>query len=538
MSYPDVVSDGAYRWRRTAVLAVVLLAPFNLRVPNTALTDLGLRLLVIVALLLVGPTAVVGLRRQPRVDWIDITALVWLAAVWVAALASNDIRLGAGGAARLSVAILLIPSIRGVVRSRRDVTDILRALATGVGAAGVLALFIWSFDKEPLLGRAFVGERTFLGPLSRLTKPWGHANLAAMAIGASLATVATLRKQWLGLALAAALTVSLVLTVSRGGLVAAAVAGVAWIILRRHRIDALVVGALVFLAAVTTLLSAAWDIRTDQLGDDAFFGHELTVSPTIQAGGAEHTTSVTVENQSSVIFEREGERRVLISARWLGDDGLIWSEDWWQLPTDLAPGESLTAPLTLSPRVPEGVWQMRWDLLIEDVAYFGQFTGQDPIWSRGEVLRSTPDPNQSPPYVLVERDIRIDRVDAWSVAWQDFASSPLLGVGPHQFGDSVAAERTAAGQLVGAHAHHIVLEPLATWGLLGTVPFAVLGLRAGWRSVRRAWRSRTAEACAIAVGLLAVAAHGTVDWPLAAVTTAIPIATLLGLALAKPVDQP
>ena len=524
--------DGPSQWRRNAILGVVALAPFNLSVPNEAWTGFGLRFLVIGSLVAVVAVVLSEFRASAtRVDWIDATAYFWLAAIWLSALISNNVMLGGGSAARLSVAILLLPALRSVVQSRHDCTLVLRALALGAGIAVLLAIFLWLFDQETIVGEAFVGRRTFLGPLSRLTKPWAHANVAAMALGASVASVATLRKQWLVVTLATAITIGLVLTVSRGGVIAGAAVALGWVLLRRRRTDTLVVGGLVGVAVVTVLLSAAWGVRLDQLGDEAFFAANLDVPELVEAGGPSDLTSITIENQSSVTFEREGDRQVLISARWLGDDGLIWSEDWWQLPDDLAPGETLTADLSLSPRVPVGTWQIRWDLLIDQTAYFDQFLGKEPQLSRGEVSRTTVDPNNAEPYILVQRNVGISRNTGWRVAWQDFASSPLVGVGPNQFGGQAAPALAEEGQRVTAHAHNILLEPLATWGLLGTVPFAVLGAVAAWRSFQQAARTRRVEACAVAVGLLAVGVHGIFDWPLVVITTGIPVGTLMGLAL-------
>lgn len=220
----------------------------------------------------------------------------------------------------------------------------------------------------------------------------------------------------------------------------------------------------------------------------------------------------------------------MISARWLGPDGLIWNEDWWQLPHDLEPGQTVSTGLTIGPRLPVGEYELRWDLLIDQLAYFTQFVGDAPVNSRAEIVSSPVAAGEHNRFDFVERQISIGRIDAWRVAWGDFTSSPIFGVGPNQFGDRVQADMAAEGLRVGSHAHNVFFEPLAAWGLAGALPFFLLALGAVVRTLTAAWRTQGIEACAVAVGLIAIAVHGLVDWPLVTVTTGIPVGLLLGLA--------
>ena len=246
-------------WRLVALAAVAAIAPFNVKVTTDAWTSLDLRLLVILALVTL--VVVVGSNLVDagwRMDWIDAAVLLWLAAIWVSALSSDQLALGSAGAARLSVAILLIPAVRGTVRSRHDARQVLGALATGAVLGSLVGLGIWMWGADLDASRVFVGEVTALGPFNRLTRPWSHANVAAMAMGASLASIAIVRHRFVRTAALVVLTIALVLTISRGGLLALAAAGIAWAVLRRDKRDVAAVAGLALVAVITVALSAAW----------------------------------------------------------------------------------------------------------------------------------------------------------------------------------------------------------------------------------------------------------------------------------------
>lgn len=530
------VADSATRpaWPLGVLAALVAIAPFNVKPTMDAWTDLQLRPLVIVALMIVVALAVRSLLEAPRrrPDLIDSLAYAWLVAVWLSALLGDSLTLGAGGAARLSVAALLIPVTRHVVGSTADCLAVLRALALGGAVGALIGLVYWWLGTDVDGSRFFVGQVTRLGPHVRLTRPWAHANVAAMALGVTLPAAAALPRRSVRLGALCLLIVALVLTISRGGLLAAAVAAVGWLVLRRRTIDAAVVAGLGAVAVVVFLLSSAWGVRVDELGDRAFYAGAVEPPVEFVVDQVEVLIEVDVRNDSSVVWRRDGDDRVLISARWIGDDGMVWTEDRWSLPIDLAPGESVRAPLTVTPRLPVGDYRVRWDLLIDQVAYFDQFLGEAPATSRGIVERSEVDIGDLFRYELVERQVDVGRVEGWRIAWTDFRSSPLVGVGPNQFADAAQQQLTDNGQSVGAHAHNIVLQPLAAWGVLGAVPFLLLGALALRSALGRAWRSRELADSIVAVALLALVAHGLVDWPLVAITTCIPVGLMAGLALA------
>lgn len=526
------VLEASHRWAFGALAGLAFLAPFNVDVMANTLPDLQLRVLVIVASLVVVGLAIRSLShpRWHRPDAVDSLAYAWMAAVWISALLSSERLLGSGGAVRLSVAALLIPATRHVVQSQADARRIMRALALGAVVAAALGLVLLTIGRDLNLDRVFVGDVTMLGSFDRLTRPWAHANVAAMAMGASLAMTGVLGSARLRVTAAALLVVALVLTISRGGLMALGAAALTWVVLRRSWSQAAAVSGLVALGVGVVFFSPAWTTRIDQLGDEAFYASSLQVPVTFELGGSDDQVQVTVINDSSVTWFKSGEGRVLVSARWLGPDGLIWSEDRWELPSDLEPGGQLVAGLGLEPRLPVGSYDVRWDLLIQDRAFFGQFLGDAPILSRATITRSAVAASDVFRYDLVERSLGLGRVDTWRLGWQNFLASPFVGVGPNQLGERASVQLASDQRRAGSHAHSVVLEPLSAWGVLGAAPFVLLGVGALWRAIRVARKQRGAVPVALAAGLIAIVVHGLVDWPLVTIGTVIPVGLLVGIA--------
>ena len=84
-----------------------------------------------------------------------------------------------------------------------------------------------------------------------------------------------------------------------------------------------------------------------------------------------------------------------------------------------------------------------------------------------------------------------------------------------------------------SHGHNLVLEPLATWGLLPSLPFLALVAGAVILAWKRADQDGEMSSAAVVTGLVVVVAHGTVDWPLVHVSVAIPLGVLCGLGWAS-----
>lgn len=514
--------------RALGVLAV--LAPFNLVGSRSG----GILLLPLVGVSLIVATVVaaagfldsVAGEWPRRLRWLDALAGAWLVGLWTSTLMSDDLRESAATAARVSVVIVMVLGTAHTVRSGGDAAYLLRRVLAGAVVAIAVGVVVLVADGEPLGTSRFFGSITRLGPYERLTRPWAHANVAAMAIGASSVGVVAVRDPRLKAAATCLVAVASVLTYSRGGIAALLVGAIIWLALQRSRRAAfpVVMGAIA-LGAVTALLLPGWVTRT--AGDDeaSWYLANLDPPPSLELDDVDGFVTVGIENRSSVIWPREGDEPVIITARWVqpGTD-LVWAEHRWKLPRDLEPGERIEAGLTVERFVPDGRYDVHWDLLIDDRAYFRQFGELRPVISRGMVTDSPiarPDRENSR---IVPLRRFLSRPDIFAAALDAFAEEPLVGIGPGRLA-STMDEVEAVG-----HAHNLVLEPLATWGLLGTLPFLGVLIGAGWHAANAAVRRRGVIGSAVAVGLVIVAVHGLVDWPLVHIGAAVPFSVLLGLA--------
>ncbi len=122
------------------------------------------------------------------------------------------------------------------------------------------------------------------------------------------------------------------------------------------------------------------------------------------------------------------------------------------------------------------------------------------------------------------------RTELWAAAWDMFRSQPLLGVGVTRFPDLLPAAITA-DRLPYQHAHNLVLESLATTGIVGTLAYlaywagaAVRVLRLDDASMR--WR--------LGLPLLALFLHAQIDSLNYLLVFEVVLATLIGVAACQP----
>ncbi len=525
----------ADRWRLVALCLLAFVAPFNF---------FGSRSNDVLRLPLVVLALVLAVTTGASAWWADrrLTAnqrrffglwFVWVLLLWVSTLLSPDRWVSAGAAARFSVAAMVMAATVLVVKSRSHAERILRWLIAGALVAVTLGAMVQLLGRDIAESGRFFGAITKLGPYDRLTRPWSHANVAAMAIGASIAGAAAFRTPQARFAAAAAMVVGIVLTYSRGGFAALALGGIVWAVLRTRTqngtwTELKPIAVLAVIAVLTAMILPGWIGRTS--GDDrlAWWQVDLRVPAAIQLGADAATTTIGITNLSSVVWPREGDEAVLITARWVpaGTD-TVRAEHRWELPMDLSPGDRIDAGLTLDPFVPNGDYQVHWDLLIEERAYFRQFAGLATVISQGTVAGASIDDSAPPVGSIVPPRRFPSRTEIWSSAADAFTESPFWGVGPALLGETIPE-----GEQV-SHGHNLVLEPLATWGLLPSLPFLALIAGAVVLAWKRADQDGELSSAAVVTGLVVVVAHGMVDWPLVHVSVAIPIGLLCGLGWAS-----
>ena len=518
-------------WRLGVLGNLVLIAPFNIVGQRSG----GWLLMPLVAVLLVVGVlvAVSGLLAQtdrpwPRRLWVfDVASALCLVGIWVAVLASDDRWASAGAGCRVSVPIVLAVAAAHTVVGDRDIEFIARRAVIAAMIAVTIGFAVLIVGRDFAGTSRFFGQVTRLGPHDRLTRPWSHANAAAMAIGVTFFMATTLRNQLHRQFVLTVLAIAMIATYSRGGAASLLVGAAVWFLLRRKRTDLRPAAALTAVAAIAALLLPGWIGRTS--GSDQLDWYQVAIEApaSFVVVGGPHLAPVEVTNNSAVTWPAQGDEAVIVTARWVEPGTTsVRAEDRLRLPRDLEPGDVARLDVPVGALTPNGTYDVWWDLLIPDRAYFRQFADLEPVRSQATVTASRVPPSTPDAGELVPPREFGSRQEIFTAGLDTWRSAPLIGVGPGRFTADEAEYRQVA------HAHNIAIEPLATWGLLGAAPWIVMIAGALWFAVANARRFPSTTAIAVASSLAVAVAHGLVDWPLLHVGVAVPLGLLLGAAWA------
>ncbi len=122
------------------------------------------------------------------------------------------------------------------------------------------------------------------------------------------------------------------------------------------------------------------------------------------------------------------------------------------------------------------------------------------------------------------------RWGVWSIAWAVIKDAPFLGQGPGSFHVLSAVKARIPPGFFLVHAHNLILQIWAEYGLVGLVIFTLIFLQVT-KHVFQAWTNRNLEAQALipyVAGLAGMLAHQLVDFALEA--PLYTVAVLFGLA--------
>ncbi|MEM7321481.1 MAG: hypothetical protein AAF531_00220 [Actinomycetota bacterium] len=535
---------GQTRFALPALAVLVALAPFNVAPPATdQRLQIALRPLMLLQLVICGAVVAAVARRGGPLGGARTPLLVGGLLVVMVGLSTalSDQRLiGLGGFVTAVALVTTVVATVLLLRSEPDIEHVIRWLVGGAAAGASIGLAVLINGGEPWFTEPFVGRVTRIDLTPRLTRPWSHANVAAMALGPAAAMLSVLimsgRTLWHRLVdrgVLVVLVVSAVLTYSRAGVAAILIAvavGAAVLWFRTDTGPGPTVREGAFLIGVMALVMAAapgWErgvfIRT---GDD----FAATVVPpadvVLEPGG--RIVSVTVTNHSDRTWQATGDDRVELSVRLLPDgDDRIADEQRWPLPDDVPPGVTETVTVPIAQTVADGRYRALWDLLIDQEAYFLQFAGSSSAAAGMLTVVDSPiDPGPTEP--LVTPRVNLNRPELWRLAVDAFVDRPLLGVGPMQLGAFADDDLPDDRRFPGGHAHNLALEGLATWGLLGAVPLLVLLLGGGIGAWRSASRGENIGLVVLA-GLTASGVHAAFEWQINEVSVALPLAVLVGI---------
>ncbi len=542
-------------WTLRTLTVIVALAPFDI---GYLIGDFGTRLRPVMFVALAVPLIArlesrsrrvsrAGRSESPRIDWADRFLLAWLAAVWISTVLAADTINATAFAFRFTVLAAVIHGTRCTLAggdALANASYLLHWFVRGTALAAIVGLVVLVSGGDPFPEKLMQGSVTRLGTVDRLTRPWTHANIAAMGLGAAVPTALVVRDRERA-AMALPIVVALFLTYSRGAIVGFVASSVVVVVLAR---SSRVVARVALAAVVAVFLVAVaqgWEARnlteTDQTWFDAAIEHPAELS-SLQ----DRPVTITAINNSSTPWLPDGSEAIELSARWIGPDPdtrerAVWIEQRWRLPDVTAPSETARWDLELAADLPAGTYDIYWDLLRDEEAYFLQFSDRSATtqWlvPAGDGAVPADDPV---PFVLRVHDL--DRQELWRVALEVFSDAPIFGVGPGQLPVGAATRIDEDQRVAGGHSHNLWLELLATVGGVGAAAFAglvaVAVARLGAR-VRANWTRTDASISplvrkrdvATAGALAALLAHGLVDLPLMFQGTAIPLGLFLGIAL-------
>ncbi|NND74327.1 MAG: O-antigen ligase family protein [Ilumatobacter sp.] len=515
-----------------ALTALAVAAPFDLGIPADGWTSLHLRPLLM-AMLAASAWIIVRNHRRvvQRFGRLEIAVVVWIAVGWISAALSGSPTLGAAAAIRLTAFGLLTVAARHAIDDRRDAVVVLKGLAAGLVAASIVGLIVRFAGREVLVTQHFVGSIGGLQSFTRLTRPWSNPNVAAMALGATVPALLLLRRSRLIVGAAVAIP-ALVMTYSRGALLAVLAAGLTIVVVRRTRADVGRAGIAIALMLVVAVASPGWMSRWDAWEPGQSSTAVIDAPPSLRLDRTGLDARVTLVNSGSRVWRAGGSQRIELAASWVGEgQDWSWGEHRWALPQDLPPGASVEMRVALDPVIPVGTFDVRWHLVQHEGDEFRREFGRATA-SRGIVVESAVAAADVEPVHLPAGRL-LARPAIWEHALREFVGSPLVGVGPGELAVA-AADDLDGGEIPGRHAHSLPLEALATTGLLGAgALFMILG-GAVRRAARGARRDDSLVALVTLAGLVAVMVHGLVDWPLIYSSAAIPVALLAGVAWAVP----
>ena len=556
---------------RFAFFSLVLLAlgmPYErltplLRGPGIVITNL--EALIFLTLIGWGSYRLVALwnREALRATRFALPLAWMLGIALLAALTTSDDRLNAlKGFGRLLTGVAVFFATFDLCVSPRRVATLSQALAVSGWVVALLGL-LETLRIPPVLRflDQFRAIPATFGGAMRVSSTLASANPAALV----LAVTGCLTLGWMlhalqqrssrGIALwgtgAIAVVTTLVLTLSRGGLLAFAVGGSALMVANRRHIRRrwLAIASLTGLLAIGALLmrSETLRVRLTELGNRTGFDVEyrgpaiVTLPP-----GGQVTIPITLINTGKRTWTATGDNAVRLGVHWLGAEGtdIRWEGARVPLPTSVMPGGRVTVSYPLQAPSRPGRYVLAWDLVQGKENWFAYWwveTGQTKLVvvpGASAVLGPEMPLRQTlslPPQRMPRPSPQ--RLELWNVALRIGMERPWFGVGPDNF-------RLVYGSYLGwedwdvrLHAHSLYLEFLADTGWPGLVAWlwiTLMSLQTAYRLLRSPPLPGHAG---IGAALLAWWTHNLVDVFIWATPTYVLFWMLLGVSAAADQDR-
>jgi hypothetical protein len=362
------------------------------------------------------------------------------------------------------------------------------------------------------------------------------------------------------------LLLAILLTFSRGALLGLGAAALAMSVgalrLRqtgslRLNIRSVIVGItnLGLVAALFLIPSSSVEaIRLSDESSAVWFRMQCTaVLPSTMLSAQQQKVSVTVKNLSPLDWTPTHPNDYQLSYHWLYPSRLVAQFITVYTPiTQVIPAGAQRQVIVLvrAPAVP-GRYLLVWDVLWHGSTWFALKTGlvaptavrvvpltRSAIVSHSGTAASAT--HSSGTYLPVEQ--QPDRQQMWSSALDTFVRHPVFGAGPNGFregyGQSVQPSSGVAPVGPPTHAHNLLLELLANWGIAGTGLLAALVVTIWWPLLTRLWHRRPNSGWDLALlgAGAAFLAHGTVDYFLGVTSVLVAIWLLGALASTQPTE--
>jgi len=495
--------------------------------------------------------------RLPKIwIWLGLTFLVFLFVSAFAATAFSENAFSAAMRTASGIALMLATII--TIRTKRDLALVASALAAGALTAGFVGIAEIIRGEEIIWLESFRSVPSAAGGFLRLSGPFDYANQAAMFIEATLPLLAALcviawRRQHRIISIALTIGIFLLvqaalLTYSRSAVVIVIVyifltfAGFIWSQSRlpsRNNGILLMLGVGALLIVISNLLiDPVWRLRFTSEGDSAWYEAEILAPASIDMiAGGEKLVSITLVNEGEFTWRSDGSSPVSLAARWVHPDSdhQFVEQLRWSLNRVITPGETETMELLLPAPQVSGDFKLIWDLVQEDVTWFGTKTGRETS-SAVKVIGGNSLLNEEES--LLESGQLVDdwqniapipgRSTLWRIAWDLWRSNYLLGIGLDNFRLRYGEELDAEHYDQTIHTNNWYIEMVVSLGLLGSLPF-LAWLAALVYDMIRKMRNGGVWRIAIAAAIFAYLLHGLLDYLLLFNATGLLFWILIGM---------
>lgn len=453
--------------------------------------------------------------------------------------------------------LLLLPATLQLARRETAVRKLMAALVIGGLIAGLIGL------AEHIIGTPFAWVTLFrahpsvAGSFLRLAGPFDYTNQAAMYIEATLPLLFAfsfhkITQRYLRLPTPYALLLPLLylqisfLTFSRASfgthfIIFLLMAAVLGFFQTRRNAQPLIPNlqsqmpswkiwggaatAVLLLIIANYLFSATFRIRLSSEDETSWYQAKIDAPASITIGADDtQTVPITVHNNGSLIWLREGDTPIKLGARWklvqaAGEE--LTYQPRWAFEKTIKPGKTATMQVPLRAPIKGGDYELIWDIVHENVTWFGMKGNSEARTAVTVVGDAVFNPDRDNTQVSVtshavaaQRDPIPGRLTLWKAALTMLKEHPLSGIGLDNY-RLLYGRYTSSSPVWNEtiHTNNWYIETLVSLGPIAALPtfiWLLLLLLDFWRTLSQP--SVTIFQTGIAVSLLAFIVHGLLDY--------------------------